>query len=331
MARGDQLSRQWKIIQTLMAAKRGRSAPELADALGVHSRTVYRDLEALQLAGFPLYNEKKDNHTLWSILETGKHQLPIPLNLTELMALYFSRNMLKILEGTALSESLDTLFQKVKATLPPEYIDYLGKMEQSLEVGVKARKPYRQFQQTLTHVHEAIQKRRHVDIDYFTMSRRERTQRRVAPYKVWFYDETFYLIGHCRHRKAIRLFAIERIEKITPTDESFQFPEGFDAEDYMHASLGVFQGDPVEVRIRLTPTAAGYVQEKIWHPTQKLTVESDGSLIFQAQVAGLEEIKWWVLRWGAGAEVLAPDQLRDMVSREVHAMSATYTHKERRP
>lgn len=331
MARGDQLSRQWKIIQSLLAAKRGRSATELSDALDCHSRTVYRDLEALQLAGFPLYTEKEDNRTLWSILETGKHHMPIPLNLTELMALYFSRNMLKVLEGSALSESLDTLFRKVKATLPPEYIDYLGKIEHSLEVGVKARKPYRRFQQTLDQIHEAIQSQCHIDIDYFTMSRREKTRRRVAPYKIWFYDETFYLIGHCCQRKAIRLFAIERIEHITLTDEDFQAPEGFDAEDYMQASFGVFQGDPVEIKIHFTPAAAGYIQEKIWHPTQKLSSQSDGSLIFQAQVAGLEEIKWWVLRWGAGAEVLAPPQLRKMVAREVNAMIAAYGPKESAP
>lgn len=331
MARGDQLSRQWKIIQTLMAAKRGRSATELAGSLACHSRTVYRDLEALQLAGFPLYTEKQDNRTLWSILETGKRHLPIPLNLTELMALYFSRNMLKVLEGTALSASLNSLFEKVKATLPPEYVDYLGKIAHSLEVGVKARKPYHRFQQTLTQVHEAIQNQHHIDIDYYTMSRRAHTQRRVAPYKIWFYDETFYLIGYCCEREAIRLFALERIEQIRSTETPFEAPEGFDAEDYMQASFGVYQGQPTEIKIRFTPAAAGYIQEKIWHPSQTLSVEPDGSLVFKAEVAGLEEIKWWVLRWGAGAQVLAPHTLREMVAKEIRAMSTVYANKEHTP
>jgi predicted DNA-binding transcriptional regulator YafY len=332
MARGDQLSRQWKIIQTLMAATRGRSAAELADEHGCHSRTAYRDLEALQQAGFPLYTDKDDHRTLWSILESGKRHLPIPFNLTELMALYFSRNMLlKLLEGTALSESLDALFQKVKATLPPEYLNYLGKMGHSLEVGVKARKPYHRFQHTLTRVQEAVQNRRYIKIRYFTMSRRKMSQRRVAPYKVWFYDETFYLIGHCCQRNAIRLFAIERIEGIEALDDVFEIPEGFDAEAYMHASFGVFQGDPVTITVRFAPGAAGYIQEKIWHPTQKISPQPDGGLLFQAEVAGLEEIKWWVLRWGAGAQVISPPELRQMVSREVDAMAAAYAGKEPAP
>ncbi len=97
MARGDQLGRQWKLIQALTAYRTGKSAAELAQELGCHPRTVYRDLEALQLAGFPLYTDKVDGRSLWSFVDTVKHQIPIPLNLTELMALYFSRDMLKVL------------------------------------------------------------------------------------------------------------------------------------------------------------------------------------------------------------------------------------------
>jgi predicted DNA-binding transcriptional regulator YafY len=78
MARGDQLSRQWKIIQALTAARQGKSAAELASELECHSRTVYRDLEALQMAGFPLYTDKANGKTLWSILDSGRQQMPIP-------------------------------------------------------------------------------------------------------------------------------------------------------------------------------------------------------------------------------------------------------------
>ena len=57
MARGDQLGRQWKIIQSLISSRRGKSAAELAQGLDCNPRTVYRDLEALQVAGFPIYTD----------------------------------------------------------------------------------------------------------------------------------------------------------------------------------------------------------------------------------------------------------------------------------
>ena len=331
MARGDQLSRQWKIIQALTAAPQGKSAAELASALECHSRTVYRDLEALQMAGFPLYTDRHDGRTLWSILDSGRRQMPIPLSLTELMALHFSRNMLKVLEGTAIHDSLVSLFDKVKATLPEAYSGYLKRIEHSLEVGVKAHKPYQQFQEALAQVHEAVQQQRYIDIAYFTMSRNVSTLRRVAPYKVWFYNETFYLIGYCLLRDDIRLFAIDRIETISISSETFEVPEGFDAESYMNDSFGVFQGEPQSVRIRFRPRAAGYIKEKIWHPSQRLSEEPDGSVIFSARVAGIQEIKQWVLRWGSAAQVLAPETLKKEVVEEIRAMARVYRALDDRP
>jgi predicted DNA-binding transcriptional regulator YafY len=149
----------------------------------------------------------------------------------------------------------------------------------------------------------------------------------VAPYKVWFYNETFYLIGLCLLRQDIRLFAIDRIEAVTLTDETFDIPEGFDAESFMNASFGVFQGSLQTVRIRFRPQAAGYVKEKIWHPSQTIADQPDGSVIFTVKVAGVQEIKYWVLKWGSAAEVLSPDLLRREVSEEISAMQTLYSGK----
>ena len=53
MARGDQLARQWRIIQTLVTSKHGKTVGDLVKEEDCHPRTIYRDLEALQEAGFP--------------------------------------------------------------------------------------------------------------------------------------------------------------------------------------------------------------------------------------------------------------------------------------
>jgi hypothetical protein len=52
MARGDQLARQWRIIQTLISSKQGKSAADFVKDKNCHPRTIYRDLGALQEAGF---------------------------------------------------------------------------------------------------------------------------------------------------------------------------------------------------------------------------------------------------------------------------------------
>ena len=77
MARGDQLARQWRILQSLIASRRGKSAADLARELEYHWRTVYRDLEALQLAGFPIFTDRVDGKNLWSVLDSARQNVPI--------------------------------------------------------------------------------------------------------------------------------------------------------------------------------------------------------------------------------------------------------------
>jgi predicted DNA-binding transcriptional regulator YafY len=72
--------------------------------------------------------------------------------------------------------------------------------------------------------------------------------------------------------------------------------------------------DPVEVIIRFSPSVAARVQEARWHPSQQVAIESDGSLVWRATVAGTIEIRLWALSWGDDAEVVQPTSLRDDVA-----------------
>ena len=324
MARGDQLARQWRILQSLIASRRGKTAADLAQELEYHWRTVYRDLEALQLAGFPIFTDRVDGKNRWSILESARQHIPIPLDLTEVMALYFSRGLMRVLKDTVFYESLESFFQKIKVTLPAETIQYLEKIEQSLEVGLKPYKRYDQLRDVIDRISQALVDRQMIEIDYYAMSRKKRTRRKVAPYKIWLFDGAFYLVGNCGLRKDIRIFALDRIKSLRLTDEPFEIPVDFKAEDFMQISFGVFHGKPQNIRIRFAPEAAGYIKEKTWHATQKIKSQKDGSVIFEARVAGTDEIKYWLMSWGGKAEVLSPATLRNEILAEAKAMQQTY-------
>jgi predicted DNA-binding transcriptional regulator YafY len=324
MARGDQLARQWKIIQALIASRRGKAVPELAQMVECHTRTVYRDLEALQAAGFPVATERDGHRMVWSLLEPSRHSVPIPFSLPELMALYFGRSMVRPLQGTVFHDALESLFEKIKATLPPEAARFLQGIEAGISVGPSPRKDYGKSRPTIEVLNQAMAGRRVVDVAYRAMRNPKTTRRRVAPYRLMFFDGTFYLVGHCRLRGDIRVFALDRILRIALTEELFAPPQGNDLEGFLASSFGVFQGPRTRVEIRFAAEIAGYIAEKTWHPSQKLTRRADGGLVFAAEVAGTEEIKHWILKWGSKAEVLAPESLREEVRREVKALAAVY-------
>lgn len=324
MARGDQLGRQWRIIQTLLTSKMGKSAAELAEEMETNPRTVYRDLEALQVAGFPVYTERVDGKNLWSLLDTMKHHIPIPFNLMELMALYFSRDMMKVFKDTAFYDNLESLFNKIKTTLPKESLNFLEKTEQVLHLGIKPYKDYGRFKEIINRVNEAAVNKKSVEIVYFTMSRKKETRRKVDPYRIWFFNGTFYLIGFCHFREEVRIFALDRIKMLHQTKDSFEMLPEFDLDEFMAASFGIYQGEPTRVKIRFSPEVAGYIKEKIWHDSQKLEVQEDGSLLFEAVVAGTHEIMYWILGWGSHAEVLEPESLKKEICAQAVATLNLY-------
>jgi predicted DNA-binding transcriptional regulator YafY len=83
-------------------------------------------------------------------------------------------------------------------------------------------------------------------------------------------------------------------------------------------------------RIWFSPDAAGYIKEKIWHDTQEIISQKDGSIIFEVKVAGTEEIKFWVMSWGSKALVVEPKSLRDEIRAEVGAMLERYSKQRER-
>jgi len=326
MARGDQLARQWIIFQQLMASKYGKTVNDLAADLDCHPRTVYRDLDALQVGGFPIYNERVNGTNFWALMESARKPVPIPFSLPELVALYFGRDVLKILKNTVFYDSLESLFKKIKTTLPAESKKYLKQIEKSLRAGSGPYKKYDKFKDTIETLNEAVIGKQVVEIVYYTMSRKKVTQRKVAPYKLWFYNGTFYVIGHCRSKKDVRIFAVDRIKMLNLTGERFEVPADFNVDEFMKASFGIFHGQPVHVKVFFTSDVAGYIKEKVWHNSQKISERIDGSVILEMDVAGTKEIKSWLLGWGSQARVLEPDSLREEIQAEAAEILGVYAN-----
>jgi predicted DNA-binding transcriptional regulator YafY len=88
----------------------------------------------------------------------------------------------------------------------------------------------------------------------------------------------------------------------------------------------VIRGDgrPRRVRLRFSASAARYVREKTWHPTQQLRAQADGRLVMSLRVSHFLELKRWVLSYGADCEVLEPDDLREQVREEMRRALQRY-------
>ena len=78
------------------------------------------------------------------------------------------------------------------------------------------------------------------------------------------------------------------------------------------------------VKVRISPGWARWVGEKIWHESQKITKLLDGGLEITFRVAGLEEIRRWILSFGPEVVVLELEKLKEMVRRDLQKTMEQY-------
>ena len=136
-----------------------------------------------------------------------------------------------------------------------------------------------------------------------------------------------YLIGYDEPAEAMRTYKVERIRSATLTQDRYEIPDGFDPDAWLAHSWGIWSSDgtpTVRIRLRFDPSIAHRVREAVWHRSQELVELADGGVELSVAVAGIVEIRPWILSWGDGVEVLEPDELRKSVADAVRRASERY-------
>ena len=329
--RGDQLSRQWRILRSIEASVNGLTVAEIADQEEVSIRTAYRDIETLEMAGFPLYCEKIDKTRKWFFVDTYTFKLPEPFTRMELMSLYFYSDLVRVLKDTPFYDSLESLFKKIRSTLPPETINYLNRVQSVFHAGIKPYSDYGRFKEMLNQINHAVLNRLRVEIAYRGLKDVAEMKRKVDPYKVWFFNGTMYLIGFCHLRGDVRIFVLDRIKVLVLLEEKFREPSDFSLDVYFRDSFRVMQDELYEVSVMIAPEWSRYVKEKIWHESQHIKDLPDGSIIVSFKVAGLDEICRWVLSLGSEAYVKEPEELRHKVKTMLQRALSVYETPAKEP
>ncbi len=241
----------------------------------------------------------------------------------ELVALYFAEKVLAQYRGTPFERDLESAFRKIQELLPQEVRVSPAKLDDflSFDAGPLHTPDAEVFRAVLA----ALRLRRRVLIRYRSLSSDRTTERRVHPYHVFNHRGDWYLAAFDEARKDVRIFALHRIRRATPTTGSYELPPDFSFAKYMADAFGVQKGDkPVSVSIRFAPRQARWIRERRWHRSAKVQESLDGSLVLNLTIAETSEIVRWVLQFGSEAEVLEPPSLRAAVAEQLAASLAAY-------
>jgi predicted DNA-binding transcriptional regulator YafY len=319
----SQAARVHDIIR-LIEARHGITVEDMAQEGGVDRRTIYRDLNAIQEAGYPLISEWLNNRKVYRFLTRFKDVPPINFTLQELMTLYFLRSQFDFLEGTPFREELESIFRKVNSVLPPRYAAHMERIASVSIPLLQGKRDYGKVAGELKLLREALIYQYRVKLAYHSKGKGKATSYRVDPYSLIFHKGGLYLLGFAHNRRGLRTFAAERISRVEVEKERFEIPDKYRPDEQFRSAFGIVDETAMAVRVKFSPTVAHMVRDRKWHPSQRTETMPDGSVLLAFEAGGRMEIISWLLSYGEHAEVLEPADLREEVAGKICEMAARY-------
>jgi predicted DNA-binding transcriptional regulator YafY len=324
MARHDQMARLLRVARELGASKRGVARRPLAERHGWSLRALYRDVEALELAGFPVIRDGGRFRLPPDWMSSGGAQALSP---EERLALFLARQLAAAVRDTSAGRALERLWNRLAAggggtgALLPESAPPLA-VRSLLAID------YAPHRTTIATIETALREGRVLACEYDALSSGETTRRAVEPGELYWDPslEALYLVAWCRLREAPRVFAVHRFRSVSLTDERCPRRPEISSRAALRDALRVWRGQAAtRVAVRLRGWAAREARERTLHPSQKVTRIAPDEVRVELEVAGEDEVLRWVLGYGALAVVEAPPALVARVRDALAAAAAAYS------
>jgi proteasome accessory factor B len=323
--RNAEVIRQWTILREIERARGGGATiDELAAQCGVTTRTIRRDLQALEEAGFPLFDDRThdDGRTRWRINGGAMKGLAAGLTLAELCALHFSRTLVEALAGTPFRDDVESAFEKLGSALTPHMRQFLDQLPRVIST---KRDPVRASaaQSVVARALEGTLHQRQAHIIYHSKSSERTKTYLLHPYRLAYAQGGLYLLAYVPEYGEVRTFAVERIQDISLLEERFTPIEELPDTAFPH-SLGVHSGPPEQVEIDFQPGVADYVSARRWHASQTASPLPGGGVRLTLNVCIDRALHGWILSFGPFARVVSPERLAHDIAGQIEDARAQY-------
>lgn len=208
-------------LALLFSARRRLRAEDAAQQFEVSVRTIYRDLAALQEAGFPLVGTPGDGYTL----ARGAELRPLAVTPEEAEALVMAARLLERGADEGLRASLTSVLAKLEGALPPEAVARIKRQH------VTVRLPESREVGPLSLILDAVHHRRVLRITYAGVERDELSEREIEPLGLVRSGVYWLVPAWCRLRQDLRVFRSDRLQAAVSTGELYAAREGVTMEE----------------------------------------------------------------------------------------------------
>ena len=323
------ISRIYRLLKliTMLQTRRDYTADELARELEVSRRTVFRDLNMLEMAHIPyFFDAERGGYRI------SKHFFLPPINLTiaEALAVLMLTGRLRGGRQLPLISHGAKAAMKVESALPASIRNHVGSVIERLHLDFARAPRHEGLDAMFDDLTVAIAQKRTCKMVYISFHDQKQITTTVRPLHLVFMSRAWYVLAYAAKFREVRTFKLGRIRKLTVTDKTFTEPQAVDVEDHFGQAWQMIpEGTLYDVHVHFAPKVAANVAEVNWHGSQRVEWNDDGSVEFHATVDGLGEITWWILGYGDQAEVVAPPALRRRIADAATAVTAKYRKSNR--
>lgn len=319
-----------KLARALALNREGLTLDQMAELLGVGRRTAERMRDAVEQTFGLLDHEDDRRKKRFKLAISGLDRFTTIPTVDEMTELENAARKLEAAHDMSRAAKLRTLRDKIETTMRDNDRRALGV---DVEAAVQAEAFACQVgprpladPSVLSALRQALLAGDIVRFNYGGDDGEPPRWRKVVPYGLLF-GPRYYLVAGIRNRRGAVLYRLDRIHNVKVTDEPGAPPSDFDLKVYAERSFGVYQEEPEEIVLRFAPSAARDAKAYLFHPTQTMTDEPDGSLTVKFRAGGLLQIAHHLMTWGPAVTIVAPDRLREILQEEVEAL---YDHLRKR-
>lgn len=306
---------------TLLQGDRPWSATQLAGQLGVSRRTLFRDLNALEMAGVPYYHEPGVGYRIAS----SYFLPPVNLTVTETLGLMLMAKQALEQRGRPMADSALSAVVKLLSTVPEPIRSPCAELMEPVTVRLSPQVSDESEAGHHKTLQRCIDEQRICRMRYVSPVEPEAMELRIKPLALHFCSRAWYVFAQTDRHDQVRLFKLVRIEQLEPTGQLFVRGKRFEPGAWIGKAWQLIpEGREYGVELEFSAKVATNVMEVRWHPTQRQRRLDDGRCRMRFTVDGLNELAWWVCGYADQVKVLRPKALRQRVARMHREAAAHY-------
>ncbi len=282
------------------------SSRQLAEDFNVSIRTIQRDLEVLNQAGFLLTSLQKglykfeDGFSLSKVKITGEEAclLSFLYDIVKSLGEKFEKSYRRILKKILQEEYDSPFYVKIPQGVGLKNYPFVSELEEAIDQNQKIKIKYEKDKETKTY--------------------------KICPLKIIFYGGFWYLLGQIDKKDWLNKFRVEKIKELEVLDEYFLPPSNLMAILDKSVNIWFSEKETKRVLLKVDGKVSKFFKEKVYFPNQKIKKEyKDKSLLIESRVSDYMEVIPSVLYWIPYVTVIDPKEIK----RELKKMVNNYIKK----